>query len=1298
MRRLTVVTAAMAMIAMTLPVAAAPPEGGPPGEGPPGLGGVQNVIVQLADDHPNPGAFVRDLVRRHGGSQDRVFQHAMKGFSARLPEAAIQALLRSPSVRAVRPDRLFSIASTPLDIPTGYDRVEADLANRSSTNTDVDIAILDTGVTLYHPDLNVVQATDCTAGCSGSGDLADHHGHGTHVAGIAAAYDNGVGTTGVAPGARIWSVKVLDSSGLGFLSWIIGGVDIATAFAHEIDVVNMSLAGAFSEPLLDEAIANSVAAGITYVVAAGNDTQDAAGYSPASSPDVITVSAISDGDGAAGELGEFACRDDQTDDTFATFSNYGQVVDIAAPGVCIYSTFLNDGYQVLSGTSMAAPHVAGAAALYIAEHGRDQDSDGDTDADDVTAIKAALLAEATPQTGSCGFSGDPDAYPEPLLFLNGPAFGGDGTCTQAVADPTGPTAPSVSASSGGFDVDVTWSHSEDAESGVLSYVLQRDGSELAELDAHTTSYTDSDVAPSSTYSYTVIPKNRQGVLGDEGRDTATTSSADPSLVGWWQLDDGSGTVAIDSSGWGRHADLANGPVWSSGIHDGALTFDGSDDRMDLDAGILDGADDVTAAFWLRTTETGAQSLISGANPGNNNEYLIFLTNDTHLRFYVGTSANGAGEWTIPSLADGDWHHIAVVRNTGPEHIYLYLDGSYYGGYWVDPPMVPIDIDGLVIGQEQDSVLGGYDANQALNGDLDDVRLYSRVLSSQEIADIAAGPTPNSDPVANDDTATTAEDTPVSIDVLSNDTDADGDTLTVDSVTQPSQGVTVIEADGTITYTPNADFNGPDSFTYVVADGNGGSDSATVSVTVDPVNDSPTAADDAHVVTGGETLVVPAPGVLGNDSDVDGDPLTAVLGTPTSNGSLSLNADGSFEYTANEGFAGSDSFTYTASDGVASSSPATVTIDVSAPGNVPPVASFTSSCDDLTCDFGDTSTDSDGTINAWDWTFGDGNTSTEQHPSHTYAAEGDYTVTLTVTDDDGATDNTSAVVSVTESPPPPPSGPMLETGVVTASTDSWTTVTLEADYGDDLVVVTTPNYDDSTSPIVSRVRNASGSSFQIRLASPVESPASVTAPVHWVAVKAGVYTESEHGIALEAHKFTSSVTDRKGSWGAELRSYSQSYASPVVVGQVMTANDSDWSVFWARGGSRGQPPTSSTLRVGKHVGEDPDDTRADETIGYIVIEAGQGSVAGVSYSAGVGSDSVRGMDNSPPYGYSHGGPSSASVAVLSPAAMDGGDGGWPVLYGPVPVGSSELELAFDEDQLSNSERRHTTEQVAYIVFG
>ncbi len=276
------------------------------------------------------------------------------------------------------------------------------------TDVDVDIAILDTGIDLDHPDLNVYKNFS-VIGINGTGD--DDQGHGTHVAGIAAAKDNGIGVVGGAPGARLWSVKVCNSEGQCKISDMIKGVQYVTEHADEIDVANISVETPLS-PALNRAISASIKAGVTYVVAAGNYGQDASLTSPASSPDVITVSAIADTDGKCGGEGPAPDLENATDDSFAPFSNFGPSVSIAAPGVSVLSTYLEGEYAVDSGTSMASPSVAAAAALIKAN------------STDITPkeIKDTLLdTGSTPLTPCQGgpqgyFSGDPDNQKEPLLF------------------------------------------------------------------------------------------------------------------------------------------------------------------------------------------------------------------------------------------------------------------------------------------------------------------------------------------------------------------------------------------------------------------------------------------------------------------------------------------------------------------------------------------------------------------------------------------------------------------------------------------------------------------------------------------------------------------------------------------------------------------------------------------------------------------------------------------------------------------------------------------------------------------
>ncbi|HEX9766683.1 MAG TPA: S8 family serine peptidase, partial [Nitriliruptorales bacterium] len=215
---------------------------------------------------------------------------------------------------------------------------------------------------------------------------------------------------GVAPGAELVAVKVLDANGSGYASGIVAGIDYVTSLnqdtdaGNDVDVANMSLGGSGSPGAMEDAIAASVAAGVNYALAAGNSSGDVVNFTPAGQPDSITVSALADYDGAPGGLAGSTCNNYGADDTFASFSNYGKTagdrVDIIAPGVCILSTVPGGYHGGYSGTSMAAPHVAGAAALLAAS--------GVTPAD----IKSALLGAAT---GVWASGTDPDGSADPLL-------------------------------------------------------------------------------------------------------------------------------------------------------------------------------------------------------------------------------------------------------------------------------------------------------------------------------------------------------------------------------------------------------------------------------------------------------------------------------------------------------------------------------------------------------------------------------------------------------------------------------------------------------------------------------------------------------------------------------------------------------------------------------------------------------------------------------------------------------------------------------------------------------------------
>ncbi len=348
---------------------------------------MERYIVVLKDDAGNPSRAANDIALSVRGRIGHIFgtqdRRALRGFSLSMSGALLESLRRDSRVDYIERDLPVTISDQ--TIPSGINRVFAPSNSNlgidgvDDKRVDVDIAIVDTGIDYEHPDLNVVGGIDCTYRTGGfffssnyceedaNGD--DDHYHGTHVAGIAAAIDNGQGVVGVAPGARLWAVKVLDATGSGYTSGVIAGLDWVVA-QGDIEVLNLSLGGPGVSRAYEDAIDNAVANGVVVVVAAGNDSDDASDYSPAYVESAITVSALADFDGLPGGSGLTSCGADQ-DDTLASFSNYGSVIDLTAPGYCIYSTMPVElgSYALLSGTSMAAPHVAGAAALLASGNG-----------------------------------------------------------------------------------------------------------------------------------------------------------------------------------------------------------------------------------------------------------------------------------------------------------------------------------------------------------------------------------------------------------------------------------------------------------------------------------------------------------------------------------------------------------------------------------------------------------------------------------------------------------------------------------------------------------------------------------------------------------------------------------------------------------------------------------------------------------------------------------------------------------------------------------------------------------------
>jgi subtilisin len=346
--------------------------------------GSDRYIVTVA-----PDAAPLDVAARHGVNPRQVFGSVLNGFAADIPNGRVAALANDPGVSGIAVDhQVFAFAkpsapppptSTGQITPAGVTRIGA--KSVTQTGAGVGVAILDTGLDFNHADLAVSPVSFVSSGFPNAPTAQDDAGHGTHVGGIVAALNNDKDVVGVAPSATLYAVKVLDNTGSGYDSDIIAGLDWVTANASTvvpgIRVINMSLGRSASadDSLMRQAVANAVAAGITVVVAAGNDAaMEISQAVPAGFPEVIAVASTTAKSGTSNNRRYAPIQAD----TASYFTTDGANVTISAPGeeqenisfpyinsVGILSTALGGGTTRMSGTSMAAPHAAGVVALLL---------------------------------------------------------------------------------------------------------------------------------------------------------------------------------------------------------------------------------------------------------------------------------------------------------------------------------------------------------------------------------------------------------------------------------------------------------------------------------------------------------------------------------------------------------------------------------------------------------------------------------------------------------------------------------------------------------------------------------------------------------------------------------------------------------------------------------------------------------------------------------------------------------------------------------------------------------------------
>lgn len=391
-----------------------------------------------------------DLSTLARGEMKRTYSSALNGFVVSSKSAeAVAALANDSRVAYIEADTMVSIGATQNNATWGLDRIDqANLPlnntyNYDNTGAGVNAYVVDTGVRITHNEFGNRGSSGYTAINDGNG-TSDCNGHGTHVAGTVAG-----STYGVAKNANVIAVRVLGCNGSGSNSGVIGGIDWVAQNHVKPAVANMSLGGGASSAT-DNAVQGAISAGVTMVVAAGNDNSNACNYSPARAANAITVGSTA------------------SNDARSSFSNYGSCLDIYAPGSSITSAWYNSNSSTntISGTSMAAPHVAGVAALYL------QDNPNASPAQVQTAIENAAVSgkvsdarSGSPnlllQNFAAGGGGNPDPDPDPVdgELTNGVAktglSGSQGSLAYFTLEvPAGATDLSFSISGGSGDADM----------------------------------------------------------------------------------------------------------------------------------------------------------------------------------------------------------------------------------------------------------------------------------------------------------------------------------------------------------------------------------------------------------------------------------------------------------------------------------------------------------------------------------------------------------------------------------------------------------------------------------------------------------------------------------------------------------------------------------------------------------------------------------------------------------------------------------------------------------------------------
>jgi subtilisin family serine protease len=863
-----------------------------------------------------PGKAAERAIEKIGGKVDKKLT-LVNGLAARVPKGQLRQLAKEPGVRAVEPDvtlTAFDHGANTGDLEYenawGVEHIGTPAIHAAGVWGDgVKVAVIDTGIDYIHDDPDnspYVVDPEFLGNYKGGFDFVNHdayplddNGHGTHVAGILAAEKNGYLVSGVAPHVDLYGLKILSGAGTGDESDLI--LALQWALDNDMDIVNMSLGTHTNVPALATAVANASAAGLLMVAASGNVNPGninellygcAVAY-PAAYPQVLATTFTNGSNALTG----YSCTGPEVD-----FASPGDQIISAVPiGPCQVCDA--HGYKALSGTSMASPHLAGTVALMLDAGISDAGDPGlfdDIEAQLCATANTAFGVNTTPipktdaryaKYFGCGIL-NADGAVLPLITNDSPVAVDDTATTaedtpvsvDVVANDTDPNGDTLAASA------VT-----DPPHGTAA--VQFDGSVLYTPDADYNGpdafgYTVDDGTGNTdtgSVSVTVTPSPDAPVAVDDVLVALSGASANVAVLANDSDPDGD-TVSVTSITQPAHGT-------TTPELDGSVTYQPS--------GTYNGPD-------------GFDYSISDGNGGTATAHVavsVVLVNQPPVAVDDAASVNEDASVVVSVLAndsDPDGGAITVTS----------VGSAAHGSTTLNP-------DGTVTyvptANSNGSDAFGYTVRDSVG------------FTDSGMVSVTVLPV-NDDPTAVPDSVSINEDAATTIDVVANDSDIDGDALDAVSVGGAPLGVASVNPDGTILYTPPAQYYGLDEFTYTVSDGNGGSATSNVSVSIAAVNDTPT-ADLKSVTTSYQTSIK----IAMTGADVETCDLTFQIVTPPAHGSLGAISNSlcvtllppysdkaTVRYTPASGWFGTDSFTYRVRDGVLWSAPATVSVTTSDP--------------------------------------------------------------------------------------------------------------------------------------------------------------------------------------------------------------------------------------------------------------------------------------------------------------------------------------------------------------------------------